>query len=152
MKWVWTIIIGLVGWLVYDWWKGKKGPVSDEITKPIDSMAEIADGIIEKEKVKKRMKWLWIFLGVLPIIGGGLWFFLRKKKPMNNLYSLGYLGMKAPAGFEQDARYLAGVAKATRERLKLDFAKTQGASVAGLPIESVQANFGKRRYYNESYK
>ncbi len=149
MKWVWTALIGLVGWLIYDWLRDKPGAVSNSVQDSADMMGAVADGIIEKQNAKKPKKWIWLLLGSVPVIGTGLFFLFRKKKPMSNLFNLGYLGQKAPAGSEFDSRYLAGCAKARRESLKMDFAKTQGATVAGLPIESVMATFGKKKVYDE---
>lgn len=153
MKWVWAILVGLVGWLVYDWMRDKPGPVSDSATAAGNLMADAAGNIVENQEAKKSKKWLWILLGSLPAFFAAIWwFFFRKKKPFSNLFNLGYLGHKAPQGMELDTRYLAGCAKARRESLKMDFAKTQGATVAGLPITGVQATFGKKDFYRESYK
>lgn len=148
---------GAAIFLVWEiFFKKKDKPVGDALSAASSlSVAEVsAKAEAIREKMKKPKKWIWI-TGIIAVIGSavtGAWFFLGKKPGgPDSLYQLGFLGMPAPAGFDADRRYLAGVMKKQREDRFHDLAAQGAKTLAGLPIKGVTAQFGKV-YHNENYQ
>ena len=117
-----------------------------------DAIEHINKKIKEGEN-HNLMKKIMMWGSILSFAGAAIWAVVKfwpSKKGADGraLFNLGFLGETVTPEEMKHPSYLAGRAKKLKEDRKHDLATKSGATMAGLQVESIEASFGKKRYYN----